>query len=162
AGRIDHGAVGDGEGSKQRTTAAAGAADRQRVERVQHRTGAGHRHARSRGYIANSYRRRGVHGAAVGDREHAGPTAGPVADKESGTTAVPNGAGSGHQHRRGAEWRDVSVDLGAALVLNTPPLAIVSAPGPNQPITVRFPVTVEPAPVTIMLPATRMSVVCSE
>jgi hypothetical protein len=47
-------------------------------------------------------------------------------------------------------------------LLNTPPLAIVSAPGPNQPTTVTCPVTVEPEPVTIMLPATRMSVVCSE
>src|SRR5262249_21247041 len=40
--------------------------------------------------------------------------------------------------------------------------AIVSEPGPKKPTTVTpLAVTVEPAPVTIMLPATRMSVVCS-
>src|SRR5215472_13859514 len=47
-------------------------------------------------------------------------------------------------------------------LLNTAPLAIVSEPGPKKPTTVTpLAVTVEPAPVTIMLPATRMSVVCS-
>src|SRR5215470_5934265 len=47
-------------------------------------------------------------------------------------------------------------------LLNTAPLAIVSEPGPKNPTTVTpLAVTVEPAPVTIMLPATRTSVVCS-
>src|SRR5262249_62273187 len=67
----------------------------------------------------------------------------------AGTDGMPSGG------------REVCISTPPGL-WTTPPLAIVSAPGPNQPTTVTCPVTVEPAPVTIILPATRMSVVCSE
>src|SRR5262249_59961929 len=57
--------------------------------------------------------------------------------------------------------RNVSISAPPWL-LNTAPLLIVSAPGPKNPTTVTpLAATVEPPPVTVMLPVTRTQVVCS-
>src|SRR5262249_38763260 len=57
--------------------------------------------------------------------------------------------------------RNVSISAPPWL-LKTAPLLIVSAPGPKNPTTVTpLAATVEPPPVTVMLPVTRTSVVCS-
>src|SRR6516162_115305 len=99
-------------------TAAAGAADRQRIERIQDRARAGDHHLRAAVVrIADDRGRSGVDHAAVGNGERARPHRAVANEETEGAADVPGRAGPGHGHGRSAEERKEGGDVRAALAV---------------------------------------------
>src|SRR6516162_4374965 len=99
-------------------TAAAGAADRQRIERIQDRARASDDHLRAAVVrIADDRGRGGVDHAAVGNGERARPHRAVANEETEGAADVPGRAGSGHGRGRSAEERKEGGDVRAALAV---------------------------------------------
>src|SRR5262249_18120468 len=145
--------------------------DRERIERIQDRARAGHRHRRGTGNIADDRGPGGVDHAAVGNDERARPHRDVANEETEGAADVPGRAGPGHRHgRRGESGREGGPRKGRkggmsglAWLLSTPPLLMVTDAGAKLPMIVSpVTATLEPAPVITALPATPKLVVVSE
>ena len=130
--RLDHAAVGDGERSDQGTAAAAAVTD---GKPGRCRSGASRCRSPARGravVIVADEGDIGINDAAVGYRQPSGsPTGAAAADREAESADIPLRSRSGHRRPSKLGPRANRPRLQPWL-LSTPPLLMVSAPGPPK------------------------------